>query len=298
MKNIAIILSALISAFQLAASDSYEKSFDVTGFSKISANVVANIDFSQGNDYKATVHADITSDYVKNITMHVDKGTLFISNKDNKKEQEISYPRINIKIRAPHLNMLELKGLCNFNSSKIDTDTLNISTSGSNTLNLGKVNCTGISLLQKGISEINETAITCNGNVRIEDRGSSDIDKLKITANRIEVYSRGISNQELDFNCKTAKFTIKGSSIINGKIEADALEIDSSGIGQINLSQKGKDVTINNSGSIETDMKLDCENLSATNRGIGKIILKGTADKTQINNSGSSVIDTANLNKF
>ena len=284
--------------------------YNCTGFTAIDCNAPVTIHYTQANTY--AVRLVTNTDWQPKITV---KGkTLHIESPAS----NISLPSDNatdLYISSPDLYSVSLSSATDFQTAKIKSDRLKLTTSGATSITAGDLDCgtfildthgaadltvgklaaTTANITTSGASDITVTSAHCNtlkGNIA----GAGDLILKTVTAGLLDLQSSGSSDVTANASAKTVNISASGASTHKLQIKADKANIALTGSGDANLAYQGGTLNLSTAGSSDVEASVTCTTVNATCYGASDITLKGTA-KNLTTNGQKDNIDTSKLRR-
>ncbi len=207
--------------------ESVSKTFDLKNFSKITSCGIANIYFTQENNYY--VKAEGTPELMKKLIINNNNGNLTIDFKSTSGRYQHAF--MNIYISAPNMTYVELSGACKFEAKEIDSSTFTADFSGATRCNIGLLKGKKTKLDFSGATRVNMNVES--DDLDVECSGATN-GILKFKGNNIDVDNSGAGKLEIDVNCRTLKSDNSGASKIVFTGTADNTNIENSGVAKTN----------------------------------------------------------------
>ncbi len=191
-----VMLLTAHSAFAHDVKVETEKSYDLSGFDRITVAGVYHLDVVVGGRF--SVETSGTQKDMAKIDVYVEDGALILGLKDedSKKVRTRKNSGVNAVVRLPALNAMEIAGVVTGEVSKIDADLFELDFAGVGELNLSG-QCKDLEIDMAGIGELDAKDLKCEDvDVNLAGMGEASVyASERIDANaagmgQIEVYGK------------------------------------------------------------------------------------------------------------
>ena len=216
------------------------KDYNLTGFSGLKNNHAVNIHYTQGNTY--SIKAEGSAKQIESLKLVVKDGILVVANDQEKKKSSNEKQMLTLYITSPDMSSLENKGVLNFNTDKLKTDNLHISSSGVFHLKAQQITCPETTCELKGVT-----------NLDLNDRGVTKGD-LVVNTDKLDIQSSGVDNIKVDYKGKEVSVRKSGTGTISLQVDCEKLDATNSGVGKIILSGTADETSIRNTGVTKIDV--------------------------------------------
>lgn len=218
-----LIIFSLASCATASDKNLIEKVFEITEFTSINSNAVANITIIQSDTISLVAYGN--EEAIEKLTIKNENGTLSIFTKKVKENKRNM--RLSITITTPKMTNIVSEGVGNMKlSGNWQIDSLNLYSKGVGNILFENILADKLILRNEGV-----------GNVNLNGEG-----------NTIEIYSYGVGNiKSKDFKATNAKVTSEGIGNVDC-FASDNLEIDMDGVGNVKYYGNPKIKNINKTG--------------------------------------------------
>ena len=209
----------------------FNKFYDISNFNSIDAEGFCHIIYTQSENYSVKV----STNYAELLdALKADKSGKKLKLKMKKKQSlNMDDPFINVYVKAPVINKLELAGACGMTCDKMAVDSdLEISVSGAGSIQLGTVECKSLKINASGAIKMAGTYLVKN-DVNWESSGAAILD-VNITADKIRFENSGAVKMDAKVDCNKLKAINSGAGVMNLKGKAKKTEFEKAGASRIN----------------------------------------------------------------
>ena len=225
------------------------KDYNLTGFSGLKNNHAVNIHYTQGNTY--SIKAEGSAKQIESLKLVVKDGILVVANDQEKKKSSNEKQMLTLYITSPDMSSLENKGVLNFNTDKLKTDNLHISSSGVFHLKAQQITCPETTCELKGVTNLD---VHFDGTLlNLNDRGVTKGD-LVVNTDKLDIQSSGVDNIKVDYKGKEVSVRKSGTGTISLQVDCEKLDATNSGVGKIVLSGTADETSIRNTGVTKIDV--------------------------------------------
>lgn len=302
---ITIASVAILSAKVTAPSSFSTRTYPLSDFTEIEVGNVVKVIYTQGDNYKVQLTG--RTDWLDLMEVTSAGGTLKVQAKktkkfDNvkKKDQPDGEHNFILRLTAPCLQRINLRGVSSFEGKRLTPDYLSVHIEGVSKFKVDAIECADLTLSINGVSKLDAGNITCQKN-RIDVKGSSNADIQQLKAKEFQVIISGASTANLPKAMgERATFSLNGASKFNLTAEVSGdMSVGLAGASNGELTYKGGLLRTYCTGASKLNANVNCKSISANCDGASKTYFSGTADKVEIDRSGVAVnIDTSRLNQF
>lgn len=233
------------------SKDNVRETLKLSNFNGIDVSDVIIVNYKQGNKYDVEIVG--TRERIDRLDIYVDKGILHIVAKHNlinKTNNDNEKPVINIT--SPHLKMIDISGVCDFNAGDFNSDNFKLDCSGVSNFNVGNIKCKTFDLDTSGVGNIK-----CNveaKDVKLDCSGVNS-SQMNINADRLTLDMSGSGKMNAKFKGKYVNIDVSGVGNININVDCEKLEAQSSGVSKCKISGTADKTTIDSSGVSKIDTK-------------------------------------------
>lgn len=223
------------------------RTVEVKDFHTIRCEYNADIQYIQGKKYAVTASGSEQS--MKQLRIYQEGNTLVIARKEPNKEKN-DKEKVYLRITAPEINMLNVRGVMDFHTEKMKVDDFEINVGGVFSFQCEELVCRDFTYKVKGVSkskariEAQTTSFSCHG---------VDNSDFQIHGSELGVSCNGVCNMDLDFKGKNISIWNKGVGTIRAKLDCAFLKAQNKGVGKLYLSGTADQTEINSDGVNNVD---------------------------------------------
>lgn len=225
------------------------KDYNLTGFSGLMNHHAVNIHYTQGSTY--SIKAEGSAKQIENLKLEVKDGILVLTNDQKKEKNSNEKQMLTLYITSPDMNSLGNKGVLNFNTDKLKTDNLHVSSSGVLDLKAQQISCPETTCELKGVTKLD---IHLDGTLlNMNDRGVTK-GNLVVNTDKLDIQSSGVDNIKVKYKGKEVSVRKSGTGTISLHVDCEKLDATNSGVGKIVLSGTADETSIRNTGVTKIDV--------------------------------------------
>ena len=305
------ILSAKVTAPSLqgragGGSKFSTRTYPLSDFTEINVSNVVKVIYTQGDSYNVQLKG--RTDWLDQMEVTSQGGILNVRakktkkfDKVKKKDQPDGEHNFILRLTAPCLQNINLRGVSSFEGKRLTPDWLFVSLEGVSKYKADAIECDRLSLTIKGVSKVDIGSIDSQQfSASVMGSSSADIHQLK--AKNFDCSISGASTVNLlnVTKAEKASLSLNGASKLTLSAEvSDKMDIGLSGASKGELTFKGGILRTACTGASKLNANVNCKSINAKCDGASKTSFSGTADKVEIDRSGVAVnIDTSRLNQF
>lgn len=304
------ILSAKVTAPSLTGragggSSFTTRTYPLSDFTNIQVSNVVKVIYTQGDSYKVQLTG--RTDWLDLMEVTSMGGLLKVQakktkkfNNVKKKDQPDGEHNFILRLTAPCLQNINLRGVSSFEGKRLTPDYLTVHIEGVSKFKADAIECADLNLSINGVSKLDAGNITCQ-KIKIDVKGSSNADIQQLKAKECYVSLSGASKASLPrVMGERATFNLNGASKLNLSADVSGdMRIGLAGASNGELTYKGGMLRTACTGASKLKVDVNCKSINANCDGASKTYFSGTADKVEIDRSGVAVnIDTSRLNQF
>lgn len=234
--TVLFLTSFLLNSCMLAGDDIITPSknyitrnYKVTGFTRIDAATVGDIDYTQSTDGKTTVQIYGPDNIVELFTVGVEDSTLLLTMDKQNRVKNIK--KMKITISSPNLDGIYFKGVGDVNiENGLKTTDLEVESKGVGNVKIKGLMCEKITVHSMGVGDVKLEGTARAAN--LHSKGVGDIEAKELEAKEVEATAKGVGNISC-YATESISATAKGVGSIKYKGSPAVKEISAKGIGSV-----------------------------------------------------------------
>lgn len=205
------------------------RNYDVKEFTKIEANAVGDIYYTQATDGKTSVQISGPDNYIDLFQVSVKDGTLLITMPKNTRFS--NGKKLKIEINTPKLNGIDFKGVGDiYIKEGLTTDKLDVSSKGVGDVKIYSLTCEDVKVQSMGVGDVSLQGTAKNA--ILHSKGVGDIEAQDLHAENVDASSKGVGSITC-YATKSIEASAKGVGSIKYGGNPESKQISSKGVGSI-----------------------------------------------------------------